>query len=65
MSGGKRDYAILLLLVTDGLRAREVAAQTLDHLDWKRERLRVPERKADHDTALAGRNSGVDPPEIG
>ena len=48
---GKRDYAILLLLVTYGLRAREVAALTLDDLDWKRDRLRVPERKAGHSTA--------------
>jgi integrase len=48
---GKRDYAILLLLVTYGLRAREVAALTLDDCDWRRERLRVPERKADHSTA--------------
>jgi len=48
---GKRDYAILLLLVTYGLRAREVAALTLDDIDWKRERLAVPERKAGHSTA--------------
>lgn len=48
---GKRDYAILLLLVTYGLRAREVAALTLEHIDWKRERLLVPERKAGHSTA--------------
>jgi site-specific recombinase XerD len=48
---GKRDYAILLLLVTYGLRAREVAALTLDDIDWKRERIRVPERKAGHSTA--------------
>jgi site-specific recombinase XerD len=48
---GKRDYAILLLLVTYGLRAREVAALTLDAIDWKRERLYVPERKAGHSTA--------------
>lgn len=48
---GKRDYAILLLLVTYGLRAREIAALTLDDIDWRRERLRVPERKADHFTA--------------
>jgi integrase/recombinase XerD len=48
---GKRDYAILLLLVTYGLRAREVAALTLDNVDWKRERLLVPERKAGHCTA--------------
>jgi site-specific recombinase XerD len=50
-AAGKRDYAILLLLVTYGLRGREVAALTLDHLDWKRERLVVPERKAGHCTA--------------
>jgi len=48
---GKRDYAILLLLVTYGLRAREGAALTLDDLDWQHERLRVPERKAGHSTA--------------
>jgi site-specific recombinase XerD len=45
---GRRDYAILLLLITYGLRAREVAHLTLDDLDWKRERLHVRERKADH-----------------
>ncbi len=45
-AAGRRDYAILVLLVTYGLRAREVAALTLDDIDWKRERLRVPERKA-------------------
>jgi integrase/recombinase XerD len=48
---GKRDYAILLLLVTYGLRSHEVVALTLDHIDWKRERLLVPERKAGHTTA--------------
>jgi integrase/recombinase XerD len=47
---GKRDYAILLLLVTYGLRGREVAALTLDDIDWKR--LAVPERKAGHSTAF-------------
>jgi len=49
---GRRDYAILLLLVTYGLRAREVAALTLDDIDWKRDRLAVPERKAGHSTAF-------------
>jgi integrase/recombinase XerD len=49
---GKRDFAILLLLVTYGLRAREVAALTLDDIDWRAERLRVPERKAGHSTAF-------------
>jgi integrase/recombinase XerD len=50
-SAGRRDYAILLLLVTYGLRAREVAALTLDDFDWRNDRLRVPERKAGHSTA--------------
>jgi site-specific recombinase XerD len=45
---GRRDYAILLLLVTYGLRAREIASLTLDDIDWKHERLHVRERKADH-----------------
>jgi site-specific recombinase XerD len=49
---GRRDYAILLLLVTYGLRSREVAALSLDDIDWKRERLAVPERKAGHSTAF-------------
>jgi integrase/recombinase XerD len=48
---GKRDYAILLLLVTYGLRACEVAGLRLDDIDWKRERLLVSERKAGHHTA--------------
>jgi integrase/recombinase XerD len=48
---GKRDYAILLLLVTYGLRGREVAALALEDIDWERERLKVPERKAGHSTA--------------
>jgi integrase/recombinase XerD len=48
---GKRDYAILLLLVTYGLRGCEVAALTLDDLDWNHDRLRIPERKAGHSTA--------------
>lgn len=42
----------MLLLVTYGLRGREVAALTLDDIDWKRERLAVPERKAGHATAF-------------
>jgi site-specific recombinase XerD len=53
---GRRDYAILLLLVTYGLRAHEVARLTLDDVDWNRERLQVLARKAGHSTVypLAG-----------
>lgn len=53
---GRRDYAMLLLLVTYGLRAHEVVNLTLDDIDWKRERFQIPCRKAGHWTAypLAG-----------
>lgn len=49
---GKRDYALLLLMVTYGLRARELARLTLNDINWKAERLRVPERKAGHSSAF-------------
>jgi integrase/recombinase XerD len=48
---GRRDYAMLLLLVIYGLRAREVAALTLDDIEWRHDRLRIPARKAGHSTA--------------
>jgi integrase/recombinase XerD len=51
-AAGRRDYAVLLLLVTYGLRSREVAALGLDDIDWKNDRLRIPERKAGHSTAF-------------
>lgn len=47
---GKRDYAMLLLLATYGLRACEVAALTLEDIDWRNERLRIRERKAGNTT---------------
>lgn len=48
---GKRDYAILLLLVTYGLRAREVGTLKLDDIDWEHDRLHIRRRKAGHSTA--------------
>ena len=45
---GRRDYAMLLLLVTYGLRGNEVAQITLDDIDWQHERLSIPQRKAGH-----------------
>lgn len=45
---GRRDYAVLLLLVTYGLRAHEAAKLMLDDFDWKRERFQVRQRKAGH-----------------
>jgi integrase/recombinase XerD len=47
---GKRDYAMLLLLSTYGLRACEVAALTLDDVDWRNDRLRIRDRKAGNTT---------------
>lgn len=34
-AGGRRDYAILVLLARLGLRAREVAVLTVDDIDWR------------------------------
>lgn len=47
---GKRDYALLLLLVSYGLRAREVTGLQLEDLDWPRAQLRVSARKGGHST---------------
>jgi integrase/recombinase XerD len=53
---GKRDYAILLLLATYGLRANEVAALKLEDFDWPSARFHVVNRKAGNTTVypLAG-----------
>lgn len=48
---GKRDYAILLLLAIYGLRACEVAALTLDDIDWRNDRIKIRERKVGNSTA--------------
>jgi site-specific recombinase XerD len=48
---GRRDYAILLLVILYGLRAREVAALTLDDIDWRAATLHVRSRKAEHATS--------------
>ena len=45
---GRRDYAMLMLLVVYGLRAREVAALTLDDIDWRSPVLHIRGRKAGH-----------------
>jgi hypothetical protein len=61
---GKRDHAILLLLVTYRLRGREVAAPILDDIDWKRSGLRSPSASPWHSmvfslSAPVGRRSPV------
>lgn len=42
---GLRDYAMFLLIATYGLRACEVVALTLDDVEWRMARLRIPQRK--------------------
>lgn len=44
---GRRDYAMLLLIATYGLRSSEIVALTLDDVAWHRGELRVPRRKVD------------------
>ncbi len=47
---GRRDFATVLLLVTYGLRAHEVASLRLEDIDWRACILRIPERKGGHST---------------
>ena len=42
---GLRDYTMLFLIATYGLRACEIVALTLDAIDWRGRRLHVPARK--------------------
>jgi len=49
-ASGLRDYAMIILIVLYGLRAREVAALTLEDIDWNVGRLHVGGRKAGHST---------------
>jgi len=42
---GRRDYAIFLLIATYGLRACEVVTLTLDDVEWRAARLRIPQDK--------------------
>jgi len=48
---GKRDYAIMLLLTTYGLRANEVASLKLEEIDWNNAQFHVINRKAGNTTA--------------
>jgi integrase/recombinase XerD len=42
---GLRDYAMLFLIATYGLRTSEIVTLTLDAIDWRARRLHVPQRK--------------------
>jgi site-specific recombinase XerD len=43
---GKRDYAILLLLATYGLRSKEAIQLELEDIEWRHDRIHVRRRKA-------------------
>jgi site-specific recombinase XerD len=47
---GKRDYAMMLLLTSYGMRSKEVAALQLDDIDWQQAQLHVSGRKGGHAT---------------
>ena len=42
---GVRDFAMLLLIATYGLRSSEIVDLKLEHIEWRTRRLRVPQRK--------------------
>lgn len=44
---GRRDYAMLLLMATYGLRTSEVVALTLDDIVWRRSELHISRRKVE------------------
>lgn len=44
-AAGRRDYAILMLLATYGLRAGEITRLRLEDIDWRRERFRITQSK--------------------
>ena len=43
---GKRDYAILIMLSTYGLRGLEIVRLRLDDIDWRSEKIHIRRRKA-------------------
>lgn len=54
---GRRDYAIFLLITTYGLRACEVVDLTLEDIDWRKNTLRIPQRKTRSPLSLPLLNS--------
>lgn len=49
---GRRDYAILLLLATYGLRAGEITRLRLGDIDWRREQFRITQSKTGRSSQL-------------
>jgi len=49
---GRRDYAMLLVLATYGLRAGQLCGLRLDDIDWRHETIRIRGAKGGEDTLL-------------
>ena len=49
---GKRDYAMLLLLATYGMRAAQLCALRLEDIDWRLNLLRIPGAKGGREVVL-------------
>lgn len=49
---GIRDYTMLFLIATYGLRTCEVVSLTLDDIDWRAGVIRIPQRKTDNQLLL-------------
>jgi site-specific recombinase XerD len=46
--GGRRDFAVLLMAATLGVRASEIAGLCLDDVDWERQRVRFRQMKTEN-----------------
>jgi len=57
---GRRDYAMFFLVVTYGLRCSEVVSLTLDDIDWRSGRIRVPQTKTRSALELPLTNEAAD-----
>jgi site-specific recombinase XerD len=49
---GRRDYAMFLLIATYGLRASEIVSLSLDDLEWRDRKIRIPRAKVDRPLML-------------
>lgn len=54
---GRRDYAILLLLATYGMRAGQLCALRLEDIDWRKNLLRIPGAKGGRDVVMPLRSA--------
>jgi len=51
-ANGRRDFTMLFLIATYGLRSSEVAALTLDDVDWRAGQIRIRQTKTDNTLVL-------------